>query len=346
MATHDVRGTLGSILTGSGLAAILTGIVTTQTIYYFQHYPDDKAPIKLMVVVVWFLDILHTIMIFASDWLWLIERFGAFQVADWIPWSLAITVILTAFVTIITHSFFAYRIFGLSKGNWFVVGPIMALATLRVGFASTTCAKMLIYRSFSKFVSEVSWVFTMGLVTSSILDVVITSCLLWYLRKARTGFAGMDQIINTLSLYAIENGLLTSVAIVISLGFWLGMRKDNLIFMAIHFVVAKLYANSLLAALNNRKQLRGHRGGSSMDGPPLIFNLRRGTTLKRSMDQIGVQIDREVQITREKSLMGRDEESAGMVLSPVRYQSEVEKGSMETSSTSKSRAIVEELALP
>lgn len=34
------------------------------------------------------------------------------------------------------------------------------------------------------------WVFTMGLVASSVLDVITTSCLLWYLDGARTGFAG------------------------------------------------------------------------------------------------------------------------------------------------------------
>jgi len=345
--SHHIRATLGAILTGSGLAAILTGVVTTQTVYYFQHYQDDKPPIRLMVVAVWFLDILHTIMVFASDWMWLIEHFGDFGIANWIPWSLGVTVVLTALVTFITHGFFAYRIFGLSKGNWFVVGPILVLACARLGFASTTCSKMLIYKNFQTFVDEVSWVFTMGLVTSSVLDVIITSCLLWYLGKARTGFAGMDQIINTLSLYAVENGLLTSVGVIMSLGFWLGMRT-NLIFMAIHFVVAKLYANSLLAALNNRQQLRGHRAASSLDGPQTVFNLRRGATLQRSMDRIGVQIDREVQISREmqlsreKSSLGHDEES-GIILAPNRGG--MEKDSMETSLSSKTRAFVEELTV-
>jgi hypothetical protein len=27
----------------------LTGVVTTQTVFYFQHYPEDKAPAKVMV---------------------------------------------------------------------------------------------------------------------------------------------------------------------------------------------------------------------------------------------------------------------------------------------------------
>jgi hypothetical protein len=42
----------------------------------------------------------------------------------------------------------------------------------------------------SSILSLAQWIFTMGLVASSILDVVITLCLIWYLDRARTGFAG------------------------------------------------------------------------------------------------------------------------------------------------------------
>jgi len=275
-------------------------------------------------------------MVFASDWMWLIEHFGDVGISKWIPWSLGVTVVLTAMVTIIVQTFFAYRIHRLSKGNWFVVGPILALACFRLGLASTTCAKMLIFENFDKFVASVSWVFTMGLVTSSILDFSITSCLLWYLRKARTGFAGMDQIVNTLSLYAVENGLLTSIAVVTSLGFWLGMRY-NLVFMAIHFAVAKLYANSLLATLNNRERLRGHNRANSLSDAPMVFSLRRGTTTKREPNHLGA-----VQINVEKSVVNHDEE-AGIVLSPMR-RAGTGKGSVGTT-TSMVGTFVEDLAI-
>jgi hypothetical protein len=336
MSQHDVRATLGAILVGSGIASILTGVVTTQTVYYFQHYHDDKAQVKFMVVVVWLLDILHTSMIFASDWLWLIEHFGDPEISKWIPWSLGLTVVLTATITIIVHTFFVYRLYCLSKGNWFIVAPLLVLACLRLGFASTTCAKMLIYANFDKFVQNVSWVFTMGLVTSSVLDVITTSCLLWYLDKTRTGFAGMDQIVNTLSLYAVENGLLTTVAILISLGFWLGM-KGNLVFMATHFVVAKLYANALLATLNSRKEIRGRHRRAPSDGPQMgsAFTLRR-PTMKRPSDFMGGG----VQINVEKSVM-KDDEEAGIILSPVRSHATLEKRSMDTFLTSKTGTIEE-----
>ncbi|KAF9787485.1 hypothetical protein BJ322DRAFT_725801 [Thelephora terrestris] len=207
--TPHLSSTLGSVLVGSGAASILTGVVSTQTVYYFQSYPDDKPLIKLMVVVVWCLDFLHTIMIFTSDWWWLIGHFNDPGVSDLIPWSLGITVVLTAMVTVIVHGFFAYRIHRLSKGNWFVVAPIVVLALARLGFASTTCSKMMIYKSFSMFIHHAAWVFTMGLVASSILDIVVTSSLVWYLGHSRSGFEGLDQIVNTLCRYTVENGLFT-----------------------------------------------------------------------------------------------------------------------------------------
>lgn len=71
MITPHLRSTLGAVLVGSGAASMfvisfffpseiradywmvcglsLTGVVGTQTVYYFQNYPEDKPSIKLMV---------------------------------------------------------------------------------------------------------------------------------------------------------------------------------------------------------------------------------------------------------------------------------------------------------
>jgi len=234
------------------------------------------------------------------------------------------------------HGFFAFRIHLLSKGNWFVVAPIVVLALARLGFASTTCSKMLIYKSFSMFIEHSAWVFTMGLVASSILDVVVTASLVWYLRHARSGFEGLDQIVNTLCRYTVENGLLTCVGIIISLGFWLGMRT-NLVFMALHFVLAKLYANSLLATLNNRRHIR-ERCGTSMSDGAIVFNLQRGHTLKRSTEHMGgvqaIQVNKEIYTKRD--------EETGTTLSPMESQVE-RKYSMETASSSKLKEVMEDL---
>jgi hypothetical protein len=55
-------------------------------------------------------------------------------------------------------------------------------------------------------------------------------------------------------LYAFEVGALTTMATVSTLICWLLMHH-NLIFMGLHFIICKFYANSLLATLNQRKGL-------------------------------------------------------------------------------------------
>ncbi|THG99820.1 hypothetical protein EW026_g2576 [Hermanssonia centrifuga] len=73
--------------------------------------------------------------------------------------------------------------------------------------------------------------------------------------KSRTGFSSMDQIIDSIMVYTIENGFLTSIVAVASLICWLTM-PGNFIFLALHFAITKLYANSLLATLNARTHLK------------------------------------------------------------------------------------------
>jgi hypothetical protein len=64
----------------------------------------------------------------------------------------------------------------------------------------------------------------------------------------------MIKLVDTLTLYTLENGALTCVATTASLICWLKMN-NNLVFLGLHFMITKLYANSLLASLNTRKEL-------------------------------------------------------------------------------------------
>lgn len=83
----------------------------------------------------------------------------------------------------------------------------------------------------------------------------------------------MNHVLDKLILYSFENGSLTCAAVVVSMICWLE-RGNNLIFLGLHFVISKFYANSLLATLNTRKGLRpGHRASpsNSNDRQPIMF---------------------------------------------------------------------------
>ncbi|OBZ65631.1 hypothetical protein A0H81_14443 [Grifola frondosa] len=258
------QSSVGAILLGTLIATFLSGVVSMQTLYYFRLYPDDARKCKVVALVIWFLDIMHTTMAVAANWHDLITKWGDGSIFDYIPWMIGVTVVITAIMTFIVQSFFAHRVFIVSHGNIVITVPI----AWRHPVASTY--EMIRLKSYAVFVRQYSWVFTLGLSLSSALDVLVTASLCYFLRRSRTGLS-MDRVINSLTLYTLENGMLTCVTTIITLICWISM-PHNLIFLGFHLAITKLYANSLLATLNARHSLRLHMASPQVfDSMPIVF---------------------------------------------------------------------------
>lgn len=298
----SVPATYGAILVGGFLAAALSGIVTVQSFIYFKLYPTDLAWRKAIVAVIWSLDSIHTALVGASIWIYLIQNFGDTSKINDIPVTVAMTIALTAILTFIVHCFFAHRIHKLSRCDWRISAPILAFAFLRLCSASITTAEMIHLKTFSEFKQEFRWIFTLGLALSSLVDILIAIFLCYSLQTTRKAASSMDYIVNSVILYTLENNSLTSAATVISMVCWLVM-PTNLIFMGLHFVISKLYANSLLATLNARKQLRQERAQRGLSGelplafPGLATRFRSNNQDPSRMDPIGTKLEINVEKT-------------------------------------------------
>ncbi|KAJ3517523.1 hypothetical protein NLJ89_g465 [Agrocybe chaxingu] len=251
----DVPRTFGALMVGGIVAAVFSGVVTSQAFAYFKQYPDDAPTVKAIVGVVWGLDFWHTIFVTISLWYHLIEHFTEPENIDYIPWSLAMTIAFTATLTFLVHLFFVHRIFKLSHNNYYLAIPLGIIAVARLAFACLTTVTMITLKSLKLFVERYTWSFTTGLTLSAVLDVLITGLLCYLLLKSQKSNSSMNHILDKLMLYAFENGSLTCAATVVSLICWLAM-PENLIFMGLHFVISKFYANSLLATLNKRRVLQ------------------------------------------------------------------------------------------
>ncbi|KAL0961349.1 hypothetical protein HGRIS_006305 [Hohenbuehelia grisea] len=262
----EIPDTLGALLVGGLIATAFSGVVTVQAFSYFKSYSNDPPRLKLLVFAVWMLDFCHAIFASISLWHYLITNFGRSDMISSIPWSLAITIALTAILTFLVHCFFVHRIFKISFGNWLITLPLGLLAVARLCFACLTTSQMIILDTLDEFVQKFHWSFTLGLALSSAIDVLITGSLCFFLSNNRKPASSLNLVIDTLMIYAFENGALTCAATVISMICWLAM-PHNLIFMGLHFVISKLYANSLLATLNTRKALRsGSRNHFTAEG--------------------------------------------------------------------------------
>ncbi|KAI0081010.1 hypothetical protein K474DRAFT_1657195 [Panus rudis PR-1116 ss-1] len=297
--SHGLRASLGAILIGSLISVFLSGSVTMQVFLYYRLYTKDHLRFRIIVGMIWLLDVIHTIMLAVANWSYLIDHFGDNAYVDTIPWAVAVTIACTALITVCVHWFFAHRIHSLSKGNWWITGPIGLLATLRLAFALLTTTKMITIHSYQSFVQQYTWSFTTGLALSTATDILIAAALCWYLNKNRTGFSSMDKIIDSITLYTIENGLLTCVTTVISLICWIAM-PHNLIFLGLHFAISKLYSNSFLATLNSRKALRGRSQASSDREMPVLFpdnRWSRNPGSRREIDPVGTKVHISVEKT-------------------------------------------------
>ncbi|KAJ7696808.1 hypothetical protein B0H17DRAFT_393350 [Mycena rosella] len=270
LSAPDVPKTMGALLIGGFFAAVLSGTVILQTLLYLTTYKSDPAGVKVLVLGVWGLDTLHSAFIWAAMWEYLIGNYGNAVKIDYIPWSISLTVILTAIVTFSVHCFFAHRIFLLSKRNWLMASPVVILALVRLVSASVSTWEMLHYKSFVLFKLHAYWIFTLGLSVSSAVDILITVFLCYLFQSSRPDSGTINYVIDKLMLYAFETGSLTCIGTIASMICWVTM-SDNLIFLGLHFVIGKLYANSLLVTLNTRQNIRRAHSTSSGERGPVLF---------------------------------------------------------------------------
>ncbi|KAG1786463.1 uncharacterized protein HD556DRAFT_1052830 [Suillus plorans] len=274
----------GAVLLGGFFASVLSGVITAQTVTYIKQYPNDTSTTKSIVAVTWILDSIHTGLVCTTSWIFMVQGFGDESKIDYIPVPLAISVALTAFLTLIVHCFFAHRIHKLTHNDWRISGPIVVFAFLRLVAALVSTVEMIELQTMTAFRHKVEWVFTTGLALSCVVDVLVTAGLCFTLRRNRS-HSNMDRVINTIVLYTLENNALTSVATIISMICWVAM--DNLIFLGVHFVLSKLYANSLLATLNSRKQLQEERSrglGVLSNELPVAFPSRYQSKYSKRLD--------------------------------------------------------------
>ncbi|ESK92422.1 hypothetical protein Moror_4553 [Moniliophthora roreri MCA 2997] len=280
----DVPKTLGALLIGALFASLCSGGVVIQTLLYLKLYPSDSPSLKSLVLIIWLLDTFHTAFIWGALWEYLVDFYGKPDLIDRISWTLAMSIVFTAILTFCTHCFFAHRILKLSKKNWWLTAPIFVLAVLRLTSASGTTAQMLKLQSFAKFRDEVHWLFTLGLALSCMVDILITGSLFFLLQTSRGDAGNLNVVIDTLILYTFETGSITAAATIVSMICWIAM-PTNLIFMGLHFVIGKLYANSFLVTLNTRRNLREQSYQSGGGGFPALVLTSRSRRSQAHSDE-------------------------------------------------------------
>lgn len=212
---------------------------------------------KIMVWVIFIADLLNT----AFDWAYLyrslIISYGKVEVLGEADWIFATDPALTGLIAAAVQLFFAWRIKILTK-SWILcglVGVVALLGGVSGIWTAIEVGKVPTFTDFQNFkVTVILW-----LAAEVFGDIVITTILVLYLRKHRTGFSGSDLVIDRIIRLTVQTGLITAIVALLDLIFFLAdPTGTHLLF---NFPLCKLYTNSLMSSLNSRKGW--HFGGSS-----------------------------------------------------------------------------------
>ncbi|KAG0700743.1 hypothetical protein DFH29DRAFT_1080516 [Suillus ampliporus] len=246
----DLGSTFGALLIGVIIAAVLVGVTNIQAFVYFQTHSDTgRTFYKLVVIWFWTFDVLHLALIIHCVYYYLVNNYANIGALTKVVWSFKLQVMINAPVIYGVHLLYVYRIWIVSKGR-------SRALPITVGIIVILCAGIIIARMwaiyqchvFTDFIGiEWSTYMTLGVIT--FLDIVIASSLCYLLATSRTGTSSTDSLITKLMGYIINTGCLTSicsVAVIITCA----VMPRKFIFLALEFLMVKLYVNSSLALLN------------------------------------------------------------------------------------------------
>ncbi|RPD76685.1 hypothetical protein L226DRAFT_383286 [Lentinus tigrinus ALCF2SS1-7] len=282
----DLNATFGAIFVGFGASCVAFGVLSMQAYTYFRRYPLDVWWYKCLVAAIWVLELVDQAFIGHAVYFYVVTNWGMLTaLLDAPVWSLVLQVALGAAVGAIVKVCFGLRVWRFSKHNIPVTMLIMlgALAQLGAAFYFTIRASIDI-----KSLAQVGELKTIGIIALGLgmaTDVMTAASLCWFLRNLKTGFAKDDSIINKLTVYAINTGVISS-AISLSTLILYDLMPTNFIFMAFYFVLSKVYANSFYAALNTRRSIRGRGTENDRTTVPTFLMVGQTTTFKNEAQEI------------------------------------------------------------
>ncbi|KAF8181272.1 hypothetical protein BJ912DRAFT_1125776 [Pholiota molesta] len=281
MTAVTLANTFGALEIGSWFAVFLFGVVTLQAFIYFERYPDDRLVFKALIACIWCLELGHTTAIICEVYRTTIISWGRVEEVVRFP-ALGVAVLLGGFITTLVQLFFSYRLYIVlpKPYNYAGVGTAIAAFTRCVMSTYGGGVQQLITTTYIQYIHDFRY-FMMGvLFLGAAIDATIAGALMFFLlyRRERAPLIRSKRLIDRLLGITIRTGLVTSMAAISVVIVYLA-QPNNLIFFAVYMSLSKLYSNSLLSSLNNRKSLRDGLGNSfSVEVPRIGTNSRAAYT--------------------------------------------------------------------
>ncbi|KIJ58906.1 hypothetical protein HYDPIDRAFT_33704 [Hydnomerulius pinastri MD-312] len=252
--------------------------------------PTIGADLIGLVFAAVVLDTLSVALIAHGVYTYLITDFDNLLAMESLVWSISSEPAVTGLVALMVHLFLAYRIQVLDH-NWRTFALGIALVSFfpfgndrhsrrlhkrhrdLVLYCTREAARSSLFSYLALSVQifnrdrlacllpspldtyAVQWLAIAGDVSTSVIDLIIAASITYLLYRSRNGFASTERMLNTITLYILTSGLITTTLTTSVMISYLA-APTKLYFQMLNMSVSKAYTNTLLATLNSRRSIR------------------------------------------------------------------------------------------
>jgi hypothetical protein len=251
---QPLDNTMGAMLIGILVSAVLYGMSLIQAYYYYTRYRKDIWYLKSLVSATIILDTVHLCFVAYTIYYYLITRYYDNEQLNFMVWSVLAEAIPTGLTGGLVQTFYTMRVWRLSKRNYLLASIIMTIVLAQSACGTAWVIISLQLSTYQQLLDITGLTISINALSTA-ADVIIAATLCSLLLNSRTGFKHSDTMINKLILFVVNTGLATSLCAIASL-LSLIASPHTLLYAPFYFCIGRFYSNSLLATLNARDSIR------------------------------------------------------------------------------------------
>ncbi|KZV92350.1 hypothetical protein EXIGLDRAFT_76671 [Exidia glandulosa HHB12029] len=219
----------GALEVGTSISMLFLGIASLQVWNYYRNFAGDPLLPKVLVAILFSMDILHSVLFMHLTYHYTINSFvEALRAGDPLllivtPWSLQAAIIVGAGVILLVQLYYCHRI-RLVTDNQILVLACLVVVGARFALNIALTVTSIEHTSITVVTSYTfRWETISTMSVGAASDLFIAGCMCVGLHQRRTGFSRSDRLVDRLISYTIASGAATSILSVVMLVIYITM---------------------------------------------------------------------------------------------------------------------------
>ncbi|KAA1466601.1 hypothetical protein DENSPDRAFT_811748 [Dentipellis sp. KUC8613] len=253
----------GPIVLGTVLQTLCQGVIFAQALKYWQSPLDDTRRMKIYVVVLVLLSVFQTALSIYKEWLVLVLH--KHWSTSHLSWS---ELFFNGLICCVCELFLIRRCWKATQKNiW--VGLVLAAIAISTFVANLFLAIAIAIGSRHQAANNdplktnryfpTVFAFNFWIAGSLVLDTTVTSILMVYLWRSKTGLGYLDKALKHIIGITWESAAFPCICMLVAISLYHSKpSKDRNLVLLFILLTGKFYILGLLRTLNSRGKLRAH----------------------------------------------------------------------------------------